>query len=63
MYGGGPGIGAGIGGVGGGGALAMTGLGQSNLVGLLALVSLATVLVITGALLFRSASMKRHVQN
>jgi hypothetical protein len=54
MYGGGPGIGAGIGGaVGGGGALAIAGPGQLELVGLV-----AVALLITGALFLRAASLK-----
>ncbi|MER6529116.1 hypothetical protein [Streptomyces sp. NPDC001508] len=55
MYGG-PGIGKGIGGaVGGGGALAATGLGQTEI-----FVVLAVVLFVVGALLLRSSSLKHR---
>ncbi|MFF0226954.1 peptidase [Streptomyces sp. NPDC004629] len=55
MYGG-PGIGKGIGGaVGGGGALAATGLGQTGI-----FVVLAVVLFVVGALLLRSSSLKHR---
>ncbi|MDN3026030.1 hypothetical protein [Streptomyces sp. S.PB5] len=55
MYGG-PGIGKGIGGVvGGGGALAATGVGQAEI-----FLVLALVLGVVGALLLRSSSLKHR---
>ncbi|MGW3953663.1 hypothetical protein ACWEKM_22735 [Streptomyces sp. NPDC004752] len=55
MYGG-PGIGRGVGGaVGGGGALAATGLGQTEI-----FVLLAVALLVVGALLLRSSSLKHR---